>query len=72
VQEIDTKLFVDEFAKDLELLSKDVIPNIRLNLSKLMRRAILSHPELAEHPTFVTIKQTLQNDKDTDVRFFVE
>ena len=72
IQEIDMNFFLEEFAPELEKLSKDVIPNVRLNLAKVMRRAVLLNEQLKDIPIFATIRQTLDNDKDRDVRFFLK
>ncbi|KAG2387720.1 hypothetical protein C9374_001314 [Naegleria lovaniensis] len=69
--EIDHNFFIQEFGPDLEKISKDVIPNVRLNLAKLFRRCIQPNESLRENSVFVTIRQTLENDKDKDVLYFL-
>ncbi|KAL9644252.1 hypothetical protein ABK040_005713 [Willaertia magna] len=70
-EEIDKDLFLQEFAPKLEIIAKDVVPNIRLNLAKLMRKSINSNNYLKDQQIFVNLTQTLQQDKDSDVRFFI-
>ena len=72
IDEVGHDFFLEEFAPELEKMSKDVIPNVRLNLAKIFRRCILPVEKLREHPIFITIRQNLENDKDKDVIFFLK
>lgn len=73
VETCDKKIFDQYFTPILSKLSQDKIPNVRLGLSNLVTIAQKSEfGDFQEDKEFNTIKNILEKDDDSDVKFFLK
>eukprot|EP01059_Diplonema_ambulator_P033420 TRINITY_DN6975_c0_g4_i1.p1 TRINITY_DN6975_c0_g4~~TRINITY_DN6975_c0_g4_i1.p1 ORF type:complete len:636 (+),score=207.94 TRINITY_DN6975_c0_g4_i1:146-1909(+) len=60
----------DQFLEELDKLTSDKVPNVRLVLAKVMAEYIIPNEALKEHPKVQVIRSKLKDDNDKDVQYY--
>jgi len=71
---LDRESFEAELLPSLLLFTKDPVSNVRLPLARIIKEALLPHPEFASNTSILKAMETLSNDpEDIEVvRFFAD
>jgi serine/threonine-protein phosphatase 4 regulatory subunit 1 len=70
LKEIDPQLFISEFVPELEKLTTDKVPNIRIAIAHFTKSIALAHDVLRESPEVQELHRLLSQDTDKDVKYF--